>query len=177
MGLFDIFTGGSKPSGTRVGVAELREALLAVNREGAPWHIHDGAKEKVDLVAEWKIVDAAWYEIFAKAGIKRVFKILIKFDETSGQVRSVDQEFDVEWRAGVPSLSDLSVIGGGAEVSGFRGQKWEMSTETVWAFREEDLSWGKIYSYNFKTDEMKKPLEAAAKAAGWGWRGVAFGKL
>jgi len=77
----------------------------------------------------------------------------------------------------VPSLSDLSVIGGGAEVSGFRGQKWEMSTETVWAFREEDLSWGKIYSYNFKTDEMKKPLEAAAKAAGWGWRGVAFGKL
>jgi len=76
MGLFDIFTGGSKPSGTRVGVAELREALLAVNREGAPWHIHDGAKEKVDLVAEWKIVDAAWYEIFAKAGIKRVFKIL-----------------------------------------------------------------------------------------------------
>ena len=177
MGLFDLFTGGSRPGGARIGKAELREALLAVNRDGAPWQVRDGAKEKVDLVAEWKIVDAAWYETFAKAGVKRVFKILMRFDEASGQVRSVDQEFEVEWRAGVPSLNDLSVIGGGAEFKGFRGQAWEMSTETVWAFREEDLSWGKVYSYNFKSDEMKKPLEAAAKAAGWGWRGVAFGKL
>lgn len=171
MGLFDFLTGGSKPATdrNRAATPDLRKALLAINRDTAPFHIRDGAPEKVDLVAEWKIVDARWYEIFAKAGTKRVFKVLMKFDEDSGQVRSVDQAFDVEWRAGVPELS--------AAAEAFRGQKWEVSYEAVYAFDEKDLHWGKVYQYAFKTDEMKKPLQAAVKAAGWGWRGVAFGKL
>lgn len=171
MGLFDFLTGGSKPPAdrNRAPTPTLRDALLGLNRDTAPFRIRDGAPEKVDLVAEWKIVDARWYEIFAKAGTKRVFKVLMKFDEDSGQVRSVDQEFEVEWRAGVPELT--------ASASGFRGQKWEASFEAVYAFREEDLHWGKIYQYRFNTDEIKKPLVEAARDAGWGWRGVAFGKL
>ena len=171
MGLFDFLTGGSKPAAdrNRATTPALREALLAINRDTSPFHIRDGHPEGVDMVAEWKIVDAAWYEIFAKAGTKRVFKILMKFDEDAGQVRSLDHEFDVEWRAGVPELT--------ATVQGFRGQKWESSFEAVYAFDEKDLQWGKVYQYRFQTDEMKKPLKAAAEAAGWGWRGVAFGKL
>jgi hypothetical protein len=171
MGLFDFLTGGSKPApvGDRATPDALRKALMAVNRDDAPFRIRSGKREHVDLVAEWKIVDAAWYEVFARAGIKRVFKILMKFDEASGQVRSVDQEFDVEWRAGIPQLT--------ATASAFRGQKWENSYEAVYAFDKDDLHWGKVYSYRFRSDEMKKPLEAAAREAGWGWRGVAFGKL
>jgi hypothetical protein len=37
--------------------------------------------------------------------LTRVFKILMKFDEAKGEVRSVDQDWTVEWRAGVPTLS------------------------------------------------------------------------
>lgn len=171
MGLFDFLTGGSKPSSdpNRAPTPSLREGLLDLNRDAAPFSIRDGAPEKVDLVAEWRIVDAAWYEVFAKAGIKRVFKVLMKFDEDAGQVRSVDQEFMVEWRAGVPELT--------AAAEAFRGQKWEASFEAVYAFDEEDLHWGKVYQYRFNTSEIKKPLVAAAREAGWGWRGVAFGKL
>ncbi|CAN5387983.1 hypothetical protein BH10PSE1_BH10PSE1_15370 [soil metagenome] len=171
MGLFDFLTGGTKPptDPNRATTPALRDALMALNRDTAPFRIRSGKAEKVDLVAEWKIVDARWYEIFAKAGIKRVFKVLMKFDEDTGQVRAVDQEFDVEWRAGLPELR--------AAATGFRGQKWEASFETVYAFREEDLSWGKVYEYRFNTDEIKKPLVDAAREAGWGWRGVAFGKL
>ena len=171
MGLFDWITGGAAPPTdvARQTTPELRKRLLAINRDTAPFVVRDGKPEGVDLVAEWKIVDARWVEIFAKAGIKRVFKVLMKFDADSGQVRAVDQEWTVEWRAGVP---ELSLAG-----SAFRGQKWEKSYEAVYAFREEDLSWGRIYEYRFDTDEMKKPLRAAAREAGWGWRGVAFGKL
>lgn len=170
MGLFNWMT-GSKPAprGVKRGtVPALRKHLMAVNRDTAPFKIRDGSKEGVDLVAEWRIVDAQWYEVFAKAGVKRVFKVLMKFDEAKGEVRAVDQSWEVEWRAGVPVLS--------ATAEGFRGQSWEKSFETVYAFRE-DLSWGEVYSYKFDTDEIKKPLVAAAQAAGWGWRGVAFGKL
>lgn len=170
MGLFDWMTGSkpAPPGAPRLPVPTLRDHLLAIKRDTAPFTVRDGAPEGVDLVAEWRIVDARWYEIFAKAGIKRVFKVLMKFDEAKGEVRAVDQSWEVEWRAGAPVLS--------ATAKGFRGQSWEKSFETVYAFRE-DLSWGEVYSYKFDTDEIRKPLVAAAGKAGWGWRGVAFGKL
>src|SRR5262245_543390 len=97
MGLFDFITGSkSAPTGVaRQPKAALRDALLALNRTSAPFHVRDGAAEGVDLVAEWKIVDAQWYEIFAKASLQKVFKILMKFDEEKGEVRAVDQEWTV----------------------------------------------------------------------------------
>ena len=170
MGMFDWMTGSkAAPKGVaRQPAAALREQLLALNRETAPFQVRDGAPEGVDLVAEWKLVDAKWYEIFAKAGVKRVFKVLMKFDEKKGEVRAVDQEYEIEWRAGVPHLYLVA--------DGFRGQKWEASFETVYAFRE-DLTFGKVYEYKFNTSEIKDPLVEATQAAGWGWRGVAFGKL
>ena len=171
MGWFDWLTGSkSAPAGVqRQPVGELRRRLLAVNRDTAPFVVRDGAVEGVDLVAEWKIVDARWYEIFAKAGLERAFKVLMKFDEERGEVRAVDQEWQVEWRAGVPELS--------LAASAFRGQKMEMSFGTAYAFREEDLSYGRVYEYRFNTKELKAPLIEAAQQAGWGWKGVAFGKL
>lgn len=171
MGMFDWLTGSkSAPSGVaRQPASALRQQLLAINRDTAPFVIRDGAPERCDLVAEWKIVDARWYEIFAKAGLEKTFKVLMKFDEAKGEVRAVDQEWTVEWRAGVPSLA--------LSAEAFRGQKMEMSFGTAFAFKEEDLSFGKVYEYRFRTSEIKDPLIAAAQAAGWGWKGVAFGKL
>ena len=170
MGLFDIFTGSKGPiSGVpKLPLADLRTALLALNRDTSPWQVRDGAAEGCDLVAEWKIVDARWYEIFAKASLKKVFKVLMKLDPTGGEVRAVDQEFTVEWRAGVPSLS--------ASVEAFRGQKVEMSFGTAYGFKE-DLGLGKIYEYRFNTKEIKDPLQQVVTQSGWGWKGVAFGKL
>jgi hypothetical protein len=54
--------------------------LLAVSRPTAPFVVRDGAPERVNLVAEWRIVDASWHEIFAKAGLKKVFKVLMRID-------------------------------------------------------------------------------------------------
>jgi hypothetical protein len=60
--------------------------------------------------------------------------------------------------------------------SASRGKKSEISFGIAYAFRE-DASYGKVYDYRFNTREMKAPLIDAAQAAGWGWKGVAFGKL
>lgn len=171
MGIFDWLT-GSKPApagAVRQPAAALRQALLALNRDTAPFVIRDGAPEGVDLVAEWRIADARWYEIFAKASLQKVFKVLMKLDEARGEVRAMDQEWTVEWRAGVPNLA--------LSAEAFKGQKMEMSFGTAFAFKEQDLTYGKVYEYRFKTGEIKDPLIAAAQAAGWGWKGVAFGKL
>src|SRR5258705_10343238 len=74
MGLFGF---GKKPDKNVpvLSADEVRQRLLILNRDSAPYQIIDGTSEKVDLIAEWKIVDAKWYEIFAKSGLTKVFRI------------------------------------------------------------------------------------------------------
>jgi hypothetical protein len=170
MRIFDWLTGTKRPA---AGVAarsatEVRAALLAINQPTLPFVVRDGAAEKVDLVAEWRIVDAAWQESFAKAGMTKVFKILMRLDADARTVRAVDQEWSVEWRAGVPTLA--------LAAQAFRGQKFEMSGGVSYGFKDKG-GFGKVYGYQFSTGEMKTPLQNATTGAGWTWRGVTFGKL
>ena len=68
-------------AGTPVGSREeVLNALMGLNRPTAPYQLVDGRAEGVDVIAEWKIVDAQWYELFAKASISKVFRIYLKLD-------------------------------------------------------------------------------------------------
>ena len=174
MGFFgkisDFFSGTKRPeSGTPVlSFGEVKKRVLDLDRDTAPFQIRDGGDEEVDVVAEWKIVDAKWYEIFAKAGLKKGFKILLHFDDEKHEVRALDKEFTVEWRAGIPSLS--------FSASAFRGQRIQASFGTAYAFTEE-FKPGQVYNYRFSTNEMKKPLQEVITGCGWTYKGVTFGKL
>jgi len=167
--MFDFLTSTKRPaSGTlALPAGEVLARLKALNRDTAPWRILDGAAEGVDLIAEWKIVDAKWYEIFAKASLTKVFRILLKLDETEKHVRAQDREYEVSWRAGIPSLS--------MEASRFKGQSTSVQFGTSYGFKE-DLSIGKQYEYFFKTSEIKTPVQEAVVACGWVYKGVVFGK-
>lgn len=170
MGLFDWLTGNKSAAASvaRISTDDLRAALLALNRSTAPFVVRDGAPEGCDLVAEWNIVDARWYEIFAKASLSKVAQVLMRFDAASGEIRAVDRDYTVEWRAGVPSLA--------LHAEAFRGQKTEISFGTAYAFTE-NLQYGQVYQYRFTTKELKGPLQEIAAKSGWGWKGIAFGKL
>jgi len=167
MGLFGFGKKSDKNTPT-LSADEVRQRLLALNRETAPYQIIDGATENVDLIAEWKIVDAKWHEPFAKANITKVFRIYMKFDPAKNQVRGKDEEFTVSWKAGVPSLS--------LAASKFQGQMTSVEFGTAYAFTEE-LKPGAVYKYRFNTNEIKKPIQEAVTACGWDYKGVAFGKL
>jgi hypothetical protein len=167
MGLFGF---GKKPNKDApvLSADDVRQRLISLNRETAPYQIIDGASQSVDLVAEWRIVDAKWYEIFAKANLTKVFRIYMKFDPVKHEVRAKDEEFTVEWRAGVPSLS--------LSVSKFQGQMTSVEFGAAYAFTEQ-LAPGQVYNYRFNTNEIKKPIQEAVAACGWSYKGVAFGKL
>lgn len=167
--MFDFLTSTKRPAdGTPVLTAsQVLERLKGLDRETAPWRVVDGAAEGVDLIAEWKIVDARWYEIFAKAGLTKVFRIFLKLDDGRKHVRAQDREYEVSWRAGVPSLSFAA--------SGFKGQSTSVQFGTSYGFKE-DLSIGQQYEYFFKTGEIKKPIQEAVIGCGWVYKGVAFGK-
>jgi hypothetical protein len=148
--------------------SELKSRLLELNRPSAPFRILDGQAEGVDLVAEWKIVDASWYEIFAKANLEKVFRIYMKFDSAKNELRAQDREYSVSWSAGIPSLS--------LAASAFKGQMTSMQFGTGYAFTET-LSPGQVYKYRFNTNELKKPIQEICTSSGWSYKGVAFGKL
>jgi hypothetical protein len=88
--MFDFLTSTKRPApGTpALPAQQVLERLMALNRPTAPWAVIDGRSEGVDLIAEWKIVDARWYEIFAKASLSKVFRIFLKLDETAKQVKA-----------------------------------------------------------------------------------------
>ena len=92
MGLF-----GKKPASNAPALPpqEVVTRLLALNRPTAPYRIVDGRAENVDLVAEWRIVEAAWYEIFAKASLTKVFRIFLKLDPEKHELRAQDHEYTV----------------------------------------------------------------------------------
>jgi hypothetical protein len=113
--LFDFLTSTKRPSVSTPVLAadEVRKRLLNVNRPTAPYHLIDAASEGVDVIAEWKIVDASWRVIFAKAGLTKSFKIHMKLHPEKHEVRAVDREYIVSWPAGVPAVT--------LAVSAFRG--------------------------------------------------------
>lgn len=171
MGIFDMLSGTKRPKdGTSIKpAAEVRAALLALNRDTAPWQVREAdPAEECDLVVEWKIVDKAWQGIFCKSKVRSVFKILLKFDSASSEVRALDKEWVVEWNAGIPILS--------AQAGGFRGQMNETTYNIGFGFTETS-PWGEVIKYRFSSGEMKKPVKEAVTAAGWTYKGVVFGKL
>lgn len=147
---------------------QVHNSIMALNRASAPYRIIDGHTEGVDLIAEWKIVDAQWYEIFAKANLTKIFRIYMVLDPAKREVRAMDQEYTLKWAAGVPQIS--------VEKAFFKGQKSSVSFGTGYAFTET-LAPGQVYKYRFNTNELKKPLKDAIASCGWKYKGVALGKL
>ena len=170
MGILDSLSSTKRPPpGTPVFPKDrLLASLQSLNRPTAPYHIVDGSGEKVDLIAEWRIVDAQWYEIFAKASLSKVFRIYLKLDESAHEVRAMDHEYSLAWSAGVPKLTIAA--------SAFKGQVQSVEFGKAFAFTEK-LETGEVYSYRFDTREIKKPIQDTVTQSGWIYKGVAFGKL
>src|SRR4051794_13327074 len=88
MGFFTWLTGTSRPEpGTNPrSPDEVRAALLAVNRPSAPFLVRAGEANEPELVSEWRIVDARWYEVFAAAELQKAAKILMRLDVARREV-------------------------------------------------------------------------------------------
>ncbi len=174
MGIFskisDLLSSTQRPvAGTAVlPVSSLREKLLALNRDTAPFQLISGETEKVDLIAEWKVGKPDWRKIFESPEMQKTFRILLKFDQSVHEVRAVDREFAISWSADGASLT--------VAAEAFRGQKTEISFGGP-ALYSETLPNGQKMEYRFSSKELKKPLQELVTACGWTYKGVTFQKL
>jgi hypothetical protein len=175
VGLFDRLKGIREP---KEGVApvppdELRQRLLGLNNDQVPFSVAAGPGGKDgDLIAEWKIVDAQWYEIFAKASLEKSHKVYVTLNPKGGEARILEESWEVQWRAGVPTLS--------LSAEAFRGRTIaSKGFGTAYAFKGVNpLDYGQVYNYRFDVSEMKDPIAEVVTGAGWTFRPVTTkGKL
>jgi len=161
MGLLDRLKGVKRPAeGAPVlGRDEVERRLRGLDGERVPFTVGDGSE--ADLEVRWKIVDARWYEIFAKASLEKSHRIHLLLDEGEHEVRALEEAWEVSWRAGVPELT--------LSVEKFQGRTFgSKSFGTRYAFTGVNpLDWGQVYSYRFDVSEMKDPVVAVVAGAGW----------
>ncbi|MFE3654820.1 hypothetical protein [Streptomyces sp. NPDC059165] len=146
MGLYDKITGTKYPCR---GVAPLparplREALLALGGSGVPFRVRETfAKERADLVAEWRI---------QQLGL--TLRTRMRFVTDEREVLALDER----WRA-TPASRQYG-----------RGPAPMIQKE--WTFeRGPDGRRRRVESFGFDSREMKNPLRNTVLDAGWTWRG------
>jgi len=161
MGFMDSLKGitRAKTGVSPLSKEELLVKLLGLNSEELPFKVEKGSE--ADLLAQWKIVDASWYEIFAKANLEKVHKIWLSLDENEKTVRVLEESYSVAWRAGIPAFS--------LEMEKFQGRSIGSKSFGIgYAFKGPDpLSFGKVYQYRFDVSEMKRPIIEIVTGSGW----------
>jgi hypothetical protein len=164
LGFFQ-YMGGKKSSLRTVGKEALVNALLALNDPAKPYHIVRG--EDTDLVAEWKFVDASWYGIFNKSGLRGAYRMNLLLDEARHSVRCYEELGSVSWTAGasglVPSVHyRKSFFGGRVLYKKEWGRGYGIKDPST-------LKFGKVYDYKFDINDIRQPVIVAVEESGWEW--------
>jgi hypothetical protein len=163
MGFLDALKGIKRPKSDVAPVlrTELMKKIMALGGEKVPFKIE--SSDETDIIVELKVVDAQWYEIFAKAGLSKTYKIYLLLDDAMGEVRALERIGEVSWKAGVPKIS--------YEKSNFQGRTIaHKEFGTAYAFKEpKPTSFGKVYEYSLDVNDVKKPLIDVITSAGWSY--------
>ncbi|MEU0602126.1 hypothetical protein ABZ484_28365 [Streptomyces sp. NPDC006393] len=170
MGLFDKLTGTQHPP---LGVSpvpgeELRAALLDLNQPDVPFVVRYGGGEQCDLLAEWRLTDPAWQQVFVQSQISHTVRIRMRLVHKDHEVRVLEEQWQVS-RVGTPTRLEVS-----SEYT--RGPSRTVSRE--WTFgRGESGRLEATETFRFDSAQLRDPLRNTVLTSGWTWRGVVFGKL
>lgn len=165
MGFFQYLGGKKRSSIPPVSKRELIDKILALNDPSKPYHIVKG--EDTDLVAQWKIVDAEWYGIFNKSGLREAYRARLLVDEARHAVRCYEELGSISWTAGlegpIPSLHFASSFFGGRIL-------YKKEYAKGYGIRQlTPLEAGKVYGYKFDVNEIRGPIILTVEESGWEW--------
>ena len=102
------------------------------------------------------VVDAEWYGVFNKAGLKKLYTHHVAVPET-GVYTITDDARTVEWVAGTPRT--------GATVERQIGRVKEIGFQKIWAF-DEHGRFGVQADYRFNSEEGRELITGLADAQG-----------
>lgn len=163
MGFMDAIKGIKRPASGVAPVSkdELTKRIMALGGEKVPFKLT--GSDETDILVELKVVDAEWYEIFAKAGLEKTYRVYLLLSQSENEVRALEQIGEVSWKAGVPKISFSK--------SSFQGRTLvQKEFGTAYAFKEaKPSSFGKVYEYSFDVNDVKDPLIDVITKSGWSY--------
>jgi len=165
MGYFQYLGGKRRSNIPHVSKRELIDEILALNDPSKPYHIR--RDPATDLVAEWKIVDAEWYGILNKSGLKRPYRALLQVDEARHTVRCYEELGRITWTAGLQGI-----IPAVSFQKSFFGGRLLYSKEYAKGYGLKQLTPpepGKVYDYKFDINEIRGPIILTVERNGWEW--------
>ncbi|MYW65872.1 hypothetical protein GTY65_17680 [Streptomyces sp. SID8379] len=171
MGLLDRLTGTRHPDAglSARPAGEVRAALLGVGGPDVPYVVRTGrGDENAELVAEWRVAEPTWHGFFARTDVSRVLRIRLRLVPEKHEVRAVEEQLEVTWVRGVPTLSVSAEVGRGPGRTVSR--QWTLG-------RNEEGRLAATETFRFDSADMKDPVRQAVLDAGWTWRGVLIGRL
>jgi hypothetical protein len=165
MGFFQYLGGKRKPARPPITKSELLGKILSLNDPSKPYRIVRGVD--TDLIAEWKIVDAEWYGIFNKNGLKESYRAFLLADETRHAVRCYEELGTIAWIIGLEG--PIPVVR--YTKSFFHGRiLYSREYAKGYAMRQlAPLEPGKVYDYRFDVNEIRGPIILTVEESGWEW--------
>ena len=143
---------------------QLVQKIIQVGSESGQFAATKG--NDTDLIVEHKIVDAEYYKLMGKEKIRKMYRALILFDETTHEAKYNEEITEGSSDAGLNLGSGTFGFGGSKKT--FHGKVIGMKeTEKVWGLKKEDLTPGKVVDYSFDVKDVRQPIEQALTANGW----------
>lgn len=147
--------------------AAARGALLGLNGGARPYRVREVGDGRYRL--EWDVVDASWYELFAKVKLSVVYKATLYLHAPAHEVRCYES------------------LRTGSCFIGFEG--WRPKLRWAWSYQGGALNvlWsgvaygitrgfppqiGRVYRFSLDTIAAKRDVETALLAVGWTFRPV-----
>ena len=118
-----------------------------------------------DLFAEWKVVDAEWYGVLNKSGLKQAYRALLFVDESRHSVRCCEELGTVSWTVGFKGPI-LTV----SYAQSFFRRRILYSRQYAKGYGLRQLAPpepGKIYEYKFDVNEIRGPIIVTVEESGW----------
>jgi len=165
MGFFQYLGGKRRPGIPPLNKRELIDKILALNDPSKPYRIVKGVDS--DLVAEWKIVDAEWYGVFNKSGLKEAYRATLLVDEDRNSVRCFEELGTIAWTAGlkgpIPTVNYAR--------SFFRGRiLYKKEYAKGYALKQlAPPEPGNVYDYKFDVNEIRGPIVLTVEDSEWEW--------
>ena len=102
------------------------------------------------------IADARWYQLYAKAGLKKTFVHHVAMTGPK-DFTITDDSFEMSWEAGHPRL--------GVRLERFVGRRYEFSFQKTIAITEQ-ARLDTVVDYTFSSEEGRKLVKRAGKELG-----------
>jgi len=119
---------------------------------------------ETDLVIERKIVDAEYYKVVGKEGLKETYKAYLLLDESRREARYYEVITSEAKSAGIFPTPGLHV-----EKEFVKGKTlFKKESGKAWGWKTSDpRSFGKVYDYEFDVQKIREPIKSLIEQNGW----------